>query len=272
VAAARARKENSMNVALKWIIPEEFQPLLSCISPSAFKVVQWQAVLQDAGVLSQRALRKEGVTELAQSLQPFFPVSVEFDFSNKLGSKSAKGFGAYLLEIYFGQLYCPQGLFLDLRARRFLQIDESHFVFQPNGLWVELKNNFRVGMVEIYEGYYLKKPELMRSGLLKVGLIKRDFTDQQAAEVESMLLSHIGGDPKAQEFRVKNFTASFERLFQFLLKNKISLSPDFLYLGVYLAGLYLHLEELGGRYDVEAAYLSARSRAQLLEPTVAPEW
>jgi len=94
VSAARARKENSMNVALKWIIPEEFQPLLSCISPSAFKVVQWQAVLQDARVLSQRALRKEGVTELAQSLQPFFPVSVEFDFSNKLASKSAKGFGA----------------------------------------------------------------------------------------------------------------------------------------------------------------------------------
>lgn len=250
-----------MNTALKWLIPEEFRPLLACISPSAFKVVQWQAVLAEAPLLSNRALRREGVPELSAKLKPFFPPSIEFDLS---GSNSSPvclpEIGSQLLEIYFGQLFCPQGVFLDLRSRHFSKRGESLVQFHPNGLWVQLKPEFRMGMTEIYEGFYTQKPELMRTGLLKVGLIRSDFSQDKATAVESMLLSHIGGEPEAQEFRIVNFTKSFERLFQFLLENKISLSPDFIYLGAYLAGLYLHLEELGGRYNVKMAFLNARSR------------
>ncbi|MBX9767543.1 MAG: hypothetical protein K2X47_09755, partial [Bdellovibrionales bacterium] len=192
-----------MNSALKWLIPEEFRPLLACVSPSAFKVVQWQAVLAEAPVLSKRALHREGVQEVAQGLKAILPDSIKFDL---LGAQAAPmlltGLGPHLLEIYFGQLFGPGGLFLDLRSRRFSKAGESAFRFHPNGLWVQLKPEFRLGMIEIYEGFYLEKPELMRTGLLKVGLIRSDFSQEKANAVESMLLSHIGGEATAQEFRV----------------------------------------------------------------------
>jgi hypothetical protein len=53
---------------------------------------------------------------------------------------------------------------------------------------------------------------------------------------------------------------SFDSPFLFLRDKKIRLCEDFLFLGIMLLTLYLHLESLGGSYDVKAAFTRALNR------------
>jgi hypothetical protein len=121
--------------------------------------------------------------------------------------------------------------------------------------WIQ--PDVRKGMLSIDKGYYFKKSHLLREGLKQVGLIQEHFPDSLISSVEGMILRHIGGETSNQQFKVLHFTKSFEKLFQFLLKEKIVLSSDFLYLGVYLASLYLHLERLGGAKQIIPKFLGA---------------
>ncbi len=135
---------------------------------------------------------------------------------------------------------------------------KGQIYWRPNGLWKVLDADFRRGMLSVYEGYYHDQPELLRQGLRRVGLIKDGFSQTLVSDVEKMILDYIGGETSNQQFKVEHFTENFEKLFQFLLKQKIVLSPDFLYLGIYLASLYIHLEELGGNYDVRRAFFNVQ--------------
>ena len=251
-----------MNPILKRLVPDDFRPLLNCISPTAFQVVDWRGVLKFAPTLSNRAVSRSGVYELGVALRPYLPPALRLELEEvKTSTRVGPELGSLLLEVYFSQFYCPSGVFLDLRAQRFLPAGEVGYHWLPNGLWVQFADDFRIGMIEIYEGYYLGDLDTMRIGLAKVGLVSSELPVSKAREVEKMLLSHIGGQTEAQVFKVKDFVVSFEKLFRFLSENKIFLRADFLFLGAYLAGLYTHLEELSGEYDVKSAFLRARSRA-----------
>lgn len=241
-------------------VPEQYKPLLSCISPSAFKVVKWQDLASEAPLIAKRIATGEGVKIVAEGLKPHLSnrLTLHSDAHSSLmkGSSLLPEDGFSLLELYFAQFKNESGLFLDLRPSSFFLMTDGNIHWQPNGLWIRFRPQFREGMLSIYSGYYLKNPERMRAGLQQVGLIKEHFSKAQVSEVEQMILSHIGGETSNQSFRVLHFTQGFEKLFQFLLREKIVLPPDFLYLGVYLASLYLHLESLGGSYDVRQAFLN----------------
>ena len=245
-------------------MPKEFQPLLRCISPSAFKVVDWQSLLAEAPGLTRRFLRQEGVGELKKSLETLLPEQICFAQEGSTQGKedfaSAAQLGESLLELYFLQIFNPRGLFLDLRSQGFKPLPSGLLLWSPNGLWVQWQEPFRQGLVKIYRGYYGDQSSLLREGLEEVGLIRHDFPPQKVQEVESMLLQHIGGQTEGQRFSVEHFTQSFERLFLYLLDNKIRLSPDFLFLGVYLASLYLHLESLDAAYNVRRSFERAEQR------------
>lgn len=239
------------------IVPADFKPLLSCATPSAFRVIEWKKILAHAPTLAKRIATGEGKDDLKAKLKPLVPKGITLS-SDGSGFKKASSLkpedGTAILALYFSQLKSDDGIFLDLRSSCFGLSKEGQILWQPNGLWTRLDPQFRKGMLSIYEGYYSDKPETLREGLKQVGLIKDDFPPARIKEVEDMILGHIGGDTSNQEFKVIHFTESFEKLFRFLTKEKITLPPDFLYLGIYLAGLYLHLEALGGRYDVRRAY------------------
>lgn len=245
---------------LNMFVPKEFAPLLKCISPHAFKVVDWQSVVAQSPQLTRRVLQRLGVEDLKTSLEKNLPKQLSFDISSPNSiAAGGEGLGQVLLELYFRQIYNPAGIFLDLRPGTFFQKSEGAYIWTPNGLWIKWDESFRQGLLQIYEGYYGDNPDRLRAGLAQVGLTRADFSSEKIKEVETMLLSHIGGDTTSQKFEVSNFTRSFEQLFQFLLKNEIRLSGDFLYLGVYLAGLYLHLQKLGGAYDVRRAFSETRN-------------
>ena len=53
---------------------------------------------------------------------------------------------------------------------------------------------------------------------------------------------------------MEDFQASFAKIFQTLVNNKIQLDKNFLYLGIMLVTLYLSLSELGGEYEVSTIF------------------
>lgn len=250
-------------ILLTPFVPPDFKPLLSCVTPSAFRVIEWKKIMAFAPTLARRIATREGVAELKTQMQPFVPQNIVLHEGTKVSTKASplhSDHGEAILALYFTQLKCEQGLFLDLRPSCFSESAKNEIIWNPNGLWMNLEPKFRKGMLAVYEGYYLDQPELLRTGLKHVGFIKEGDSVEFISEVEKMILSHIGGDTSNQRFKVSHFTQSFEKLFRFLIKEKITLPPDFLYLGIYLGGLYMHLEALGGAYDVRRAFLESRNK------------
>jgi hypothetical protein len=243
------------------LVPPDYQPLLSCISPSTFSVIDWKKNLSDAPVLAKRIATGQGKEELQRKLRSHIPKSINLihgdeAFFNRTTPLNPEQ-GEQVLGLYFSQFKSDDGIFLDLRASSFGLSSQGHILWRPNNLWKRLDPEFRKGMLSIYEGYYLDRPKLFRQGLLQAGLIKDHFASKLVSQVEDMLISHIGGDTSCYMFKVSHFTNSFEKLFQFLIKEKIILHSDFLYLGLYLGGLYLHLESLGRTYDVRRAFIES---------------
>ncbi len=237
---------------LQKLIPQEYLPLMRAISPSAFSVVDWKPLVRESPQLLKRISQREGVEALRLSLGTKLPSATE----------STPNIGQAALEIYFAQILSTDGLFLDLRRKHF-SIDENQKVsFSPNGFWVQWQEPFRSGLLKIYSGYYESQMDKIDLGLAEVGLIHNEMSPDKVLEVRNMLLSHIGGDYNQQKFLIADFTASFERFFDFLLKNKIQLSVDFLYLGIYLASLYHCLQEVGGTYDVQKCFLKVKGRIE----------
>lgn len=249
-------------ILLTPFVPPDFKPLLSCVTPNAFRVIEWKKIMAFAPTLARRIATREGVAELKTQMHPFVPKGMILHDGTKSTKPSPLNadHGEAILSLYFAQLKCEHGTFLDLRPSCFSVSPKDEIIWNPNGLWMCLEPEFRRGMLSVYEGYYLDQPELLRTGLKHVGFIKDGDSVEFISEVEKMILSHIGGDASNQRFKVAHFTQSFEKLFRFLIKEKITLPPDFLYLGIYLGGLYMHLEALGGAYDVRRAFLEASGR------------
>ncbi|MBL7665821.1 MAG: hypothetical protein JNM93_11860 [Bacteriovoracaceae bacterium] len=228
-------------VFLSQLIPQDYRPLLAAISPAAFTVVDWKQLLKEMPVLLKRINDRENVS-----------LRSEYASSNDLGQA--------VLEFYFFQIFNPDGLFLDLRLKNFIKDKNNHVSYVPNGFWIQWQETFRLGLISIYQGFYKKDDEKLEWGLLQVGLIDRKMPKEKCDEVKKMLLAHLGGDYENQTFYVADFTKSFERFFQFLQKNKIRLSVDFLYLGIYLASLYHSLEKVGGTYDVKKCFIEIEEK------------
>jgi predicted unusual protein kinase regulating ubiquinone biosynthesis (AarF/ABC1/UbiB family) len=87
------------------------------------------------------------------------------------------------------------------------------------------------------------------------GRVKRDWSEEKKIEVIEVFKKHFSnGRDERITFTMKDFQASFAKIFQTLVKNKIQLDKNFLYLGIMLVTLYLSLDELAGEYDVSSIF------------------
>ena len=112
----------------------------------------------------------------------------------------------------------------------------------------------------IYEGYYFENHHKLTEGMLKVGLIT-DTNPATVEEIKKLLFSHFGeASDKEVIFELDHFKASFHSLFLYLKKNKIQLSSDFLFLGIYLVTLYLTLSKIGQPVDVNSCFRRSLER------------
>ena len=152
--------------------------------------------------------------------------------------------GQRVLEIYFGQLLSGDAAVLDLRPDRFAG-EGTRLVWSPSPFFLHWEPDFLDAVRRLYGGFYGDDDDAFAEALSDLGI-------EVAAD---LFRAHFGeGDQRSVEFHPKTFRSSFHEIFVRCRDAGVSLHPNFIALGFYLAALYDHLGLLGGRYDVRAAF------------------
>jgi hypothetical protein len=150
---------------------------------------------------------------------------------------------ARVATLYFHQLFRGQSVLLDLRASAF-RPNATRLRWQPAAWVCEFAEDFITPLREIYRGFYMAHDAQFHAGLAALGL-------EHSAD---LFRAHFGGDQARVSFRTADFIGTFHEVFLRCKAHGSSLHPDFLPLGIYLAALYDHLEELAVPVDVAAAF------------------
>lgn len=246
------------------LIPTEYRELLDYISPAAFKTIEWKKVLRSLAQLSKNTLDLEGRRRVANALENIIgdDLILKENFSKNDKAVSRRELLAEgILEFYFSQFFCSEGLFLDLRLKKF-QLDDDSVLYLKNGLWWTFQEDFRNAMIAIYEGFYFDNPSLLRKGMEEAGLISSEGTEQDYLATKNLLFKHFGtAKNKKHLFKTKDYKKSFHSLFLHLKAQGIRLPADFVFLGIYLTTLYQSLEELEIPVDVSGIVAKTWERA-----------
>jgi predicted unusual protein kinase regulating ubiquinone biosynthesis (AarF/ABC1/UbiB family) len=249
---------------IRQFIPKEYHQLLDYISPAAFKVIDWKRATSQLFDMSKRAIDSSLARGLAESNQKLFPPQVILAGQTPADAVrnetlSDTRMAELILDVYFSQLFSEKGCLLDLRLSNFAK-DQHSVRFNPGSFVHTFKDEFREGMLRIYEGYYFGRRETMQDGMRAVGLITSN-DPRKVEEIEQLLFSHFGrADQGPILFDLESFRESFHNLFLYLKEQNIRLSSDFLFLGIYLITLYLSLSKLGQPVDVKKSFTDVCGR------------
>jgi len=244
------------------LLPGVLKEILTHVPTVLFKVIDWNELVSEIPKISKRVLHKENYKELfdyqKNHLAPF-KISLHAETLNHLSHSVNIESGNKLLYLYFAQLFCPKGLFLDLRSIHFHQ-DSGHFSWHPTGLWTQLSEPFRVGLLNVYEGFYLENEETYLKGLKQIGMLDDKWGTKDRDHLADLFKAHFGSALDLEmKFSLDHFQSSILKVSNFMLDKEVNISKDFLYLGIYLVTLYSHLELSRASHPVKAIYLEVRN-------------
>ena len=242
------------------ILPGVVKELIKYVPELAFEITDWDSVKKDLPVLASRLFLGTGVKELSRAQAGQIGLYVTFTHRS-FTSASARGnrdFGDGVLRYYFAQLYCREGVFLDLRPSH-SGMEGDRFAFKPNHLWYHFSDSFRKGILTLYDGFYEGDDSIFEAGLEATGLLDRSWPTEDQVEIKNLFRSHFGSSlERPMEFRIRQFQETFMRIFQFLIRKKVRLSSEFMLFGIYLVTLYLALEAAGSEHEVKKLYLEVK--------------
>ena len=158
-------------------------------------------------------------------------------------------YGNGVLHLYFSQWLVDEGLFIDLRSARF-GVSNDRLEFSPNGLWIRLRPEFRLGMLALYRSFYMADDVAFETALQQMGMLQPGMPPETRSELKTLLYNHFGIDQREQRFSIDAFKSSFDKLFAFFTDHNYKLHSDFVFVGFYLITLYLTLEQCGQSHDV----------------------
>lgn len=243
----------------------EFGQWASFVTPAFFNVMPtkalWQRFKELAGNARDRDLHARVVRErqalLARSSLditldgPGSPARAESPRAESQADPlSDEDRAARVVALYFHQVLHGDTTLLDLRQQAFSS--ERPLVWRP-AAWIARWDPAFIGALRrIYTGFYRDDDGEFRAGLSALNL----------TSAEDVFKRHFGDGQRAVRFQVKHFVATFHQVFLRCRDAGTQLHPDFLLLGLYLASMYDHLEQLGVTVDVAAAF----ERARQLEP------
>jgi len=234
-------------------VPPFFKEIFLHLPHALLDLISWREMLFEVTILSKRLVRGQSDRTLQTELAKVIEKEIVFSQSQTSGQLHPRD-GEKILKIYFCQIMKSQKVFLDLRPKHFSHQDNL-LLWHPNNLWAEFDSAFSDGIRAVYRGYYLENESLFSSGVLQCGLIKESWSADQKREVIEVFYKHFGAaKDKPTRFNLEHFKLSFGNIFTTLLKNKIRLDKNFLYLGVMLVTLYVALDEIGGEFDVSAIF------------------
>ncbi len=209
--------------------------------------------------LSNRRLNAESSLAIQKKISPLLPVDIIIKSPLSI-IKLNEDDGKKILKLYFFLIMKSDQTFLDLRPKHFMSEKSetvSNLLWDPGNLWAEFDPSFLFGLRDIYTGYYRHNDDLFSQGLEACGLIKANWDNAQKKEVEAVFLKHFSnGRTDEISFDLNVFKNSFAEIFKTLVKNKITLDKNFLYLGIMLISLYITMNEIGGKYKISEIVLN----------------
>ncbi len=254
----------------KQFIPKELNALLEYISPAAFKVIDWKKSAKKYIFSPKSKVRTQAILTEIEAKKNLFHPDLEFSADSTDVAPLDQSLKSYeiILDLYFSQIYASDVMFLDLRSKFFLQNNKT-IVYSPSNTIIEIEPDFRLGLIDLYEGFYFDQPKKLRKGLLQLGLIAPqgddDTEDDGYEQVKDLLFSHFGHDKQSSVvFNLKEFTSSFHQLFMYLKTNGRQLPADFLFLGVSLTTLYTTLAQCKEGIDVRGVFMNVSKRTKVL--------
>jgi len=243
---------------LPGFLPQELRQLARFVPLRGWDAVEWKPLLGSMRSVSWRFVTGQGVTRLCKTAQDVISDVTLVDSLDELEPLSEISethrlqlFGDNILTLYFSQWLVEDGLFLDLRPARFAALDDE-LMFHPNGLWIQLRPEFREGMLSLYRSFYSDDDDAFDAALRRMGMLRDDMSTSAETELKELLYTHFGVDQSAQRFSIDTFKESFDDLFVFFLENDFKLHSDFVWVGFYLITLYLTLEQGEQEHDVNA--------------------
>lgn len=207
----------------------------------------------EVSLLSNRLLSAKGALEIREQLTKTIPKN--FHIQDSLTqSELTKNDGKNILKLYFILIMKSDHVFLDFRKKHFahesVKNSDARLIWVPGNLWAKFDPHFLEGLRQVYRGYYGNDDALFELGLEGCGLIKASWPREQKEEVKAVFLKHFSnGRTDEISFDLSILKNSFTEIFKTLLKNKITLDKNFLYLGVMLITLYMTMSEIGGLYN-----------------------
>lgn len=245
------------------ILPGALKELSKHVPTILFKVVDWGELASELPKISRRILQKEGYSEFFKNQKTWLsPLKVELTELSQTHSELVvtKEVAEKFLTLYFAQLYSPHGIFLDLRSQNFTAINDE-LLWNPTGLWTKFDEGFRAGLMKIYDGFYLQNERLYEEGLLESGLLKKDWPEEDKKKIGNIFKEQFGSSLTSEmTFELEHFKSSMFRTSDFLLSKKVTITKDFLYLGIYLVTLYSTLEQCQDKLAVKEMYLKVREK------------
>lgn len=237
----------------------EWSHFTDYLSPTLFDVLPGRELRRVLGALSGSALRRgrfDAAKAARAELLDAHGVPVRLagapDASAHTSTRDLDvALGDAVLELYFHQLYVGDRTLLDLRSQSF-EPAAGPATWRPSALVFEWSSDFIEPLRALYRGFYDGDDAMFDEAL-------RDLSLTPARDV---FLSHFGGggaegDQHAVAFDMATFHGTFHEAFVACRDAGTHLHGDFVALGLYLATLYEHLEQLGGSWDVRAAFVRA---------------
>lgn len=245
------------------ILPGVLKELSKHVPTVLFQTVEWSELAHELPKISRRMIQKEGYEDLftanKELLHPYNIMLMD-SAQTQTKLKSDKWVGEKVLTLYFTQLFSSSGIFLDLRSSHF-ENQNPELKWHPSGLWTKFNDNFRLGLLDVYEGFYLENDDLYYEGLEKIGLLKPDFSPEDKKLLGDLFREQFGKAlDEDMQFDLEHFKTTIIKMSDFMLKRKVHISKDFLYLGIYLVTLYSTLEETNAKLPVKQIYLEVRGR------------
>ncbi|MBM4394047.1 MAG: hypothetical protein FJ090_23210 [Deltaproteobacteria bacterium] len=226
-----------------------WRELTDFVSPAVFDVVQPKSVAAAASALFRAQMDSAGTeraqAERARHLQEHrLPVVVGGPVDGRVPTVEAdrRTRGETLLRLYFHQLLVGPVALLDLGPSRFSGVAPVRWA--PTAARHTWTPAFRSAVRDLYGGFYGGDDRSFDRTLEVLGL----------RPARSIFLAHFGGDQTAVRFESAHFRTTFHAAFVACRDARVQIHPDFLPMGLMLASLYAHLEQLEVPLDVRAAW------------------
>lgn len=226
--------------------------LASFVSPAFFDVMPakslWHRSRKLLSATRDREAFRHAVAARSGELQRMLP-EIELLSEGKpserpsVAAGSPEKRGELVVELYFHQLFHGQTALLDIRGTSFTAAGDR-LLWHPASWLADWSPEFISALRDIYRGFYGRDDTQFRSGLSALSL----------THSEDLFRKHFGGGQERVTFRTVDFVDTFHQVFQRCKQARVALHPDFLPLGIYLAALYDHLEDLAVAVDVAKAF------------------